>query len=159
MFNFLNKTPKVINIYSPLDGEILPLAASPDAAFAQGMMGEGICINPTQDTLYSPFDCEVNIFHTLHAIGCNDGTIEAIVHIGMNTVQLNGEGFKALAPLQGAVKNQTPLISFDKEALLSKVSTLITPVIVVEKPENATLQIIKNSGTVKAGELIMQVTL
>ncbi len=159
MFNFFKKTPKVIDIYSPLDGELLPLSSSPDEAFAQGMMGEGLCISPTKDTLYSPLDCEVNIFHTLHAVGCNNGTIEMIVHIGMNTVQLNGEGFKALVPLQGNVKSQTPLISFDQDILLSKVETLITPVIVVEKPETATLKIIKESGSVTAGELIMQIIL
>ena len=159
MFNFFKKTPKVIDIYSPSDGELLPLTASPDEAFAQGMMGEGLCINPTNDTLYSPFDCEINIFHTLHAAGCDNGTVEMIVHIGMNTVQLNGEGFKALVPLQGKVTSQTPLISFDQKVLLTKVETLITPVIIVEKPDTSTLKIIKASGSVKAGELIMQIIL
>lgn len=157
MFNFFKK--QSVEIYAPLDGEIHPLSASPDEAFGQGMMGEGLCINPTGDTIYAPFDCTINIFHTLHAVGCKNSSIEVIVHIGMDTVQLNGEGFKALSPMESKVKNQTPLISFDATALNGKVETLMTPIVIVDKPETATIEIIKDSGMVKAGDLIMKINL
>ncbi len=159
MFNLFKKSPKEIEIYAPFDGELAPLSSSPDAAFAEGMMGEGLCMTPSSNTVFAPFECTVDIFHTLHAVGCSNGTIEAIVHVGMDTVSLKGEGFTALAPLQGKVDTKTPLISFDKEVLLSKVSTLITPIIITDKPDSAKLEIIKTSGSVKQGDLIMKVIL
>lgn len=158
MFNFFKKAPKVIEIYSPLAGEILPLSASPDPAFAEGMMGEGICILPSNNTVMAPFDCEVDIFHTLHAAGCRGNNIELIVHVGMNTVSLNGEGFQALTPLQGNVNAKTPLIKFESEFLKTKVETLITPIVIVDKPENATVEYVKTSGMVEAGDVIMKIS-
>lgn len=159
MFNFFKKSSKEILISAPFDGEIFPLSSSPDPAFAEGMMGEGLCIDPSSNIIYAPFECDVDIFHTLHAIGCTNGTIEAIVHVGMNTVSLQGEGFTALAPLQGKVDISTPLVSFDRGALLKKVDTLISPIVIVEKPTNAVLEIVKLSGTVKSGETIMKIIL
>lgn len=160
MFNFFKKNHKIIEISSPLSGNILPLSESPDEAFAQEMMGEGICINPDQDTIYAPLDCTIDIFHTLHAVGCKVDTIELIIHIGMNTVLLNGKGFTALVPLQGQVKVQTPLIKFDKGSLLSQeVDTLITPIVITDKPEKAQLEILKNTGFVQVGEPIMRIIL
>lgn len=159
MFNLFKQKPKVIEVYSPLDGEILPLDASPDEAFAQGMLGEGICIEPSGNMVHSPFNGEVEIFHTLHAVGCKTNGVEMIVHVGMNTVNLKGEGFKALAPLEGSVKLQAPLIEFDRDYLRTHVSTLITPFIVVNKPDNATLEIIKTEGPVKVGDLLMKIHL
>ncbi|MGL4393793.1 MAG: PTS sugar transporter subunit IIA [Brevinema sp.] len=159
MFNFFKKSPKVIEIYAPVTGELLPLSASPDAAFGQGMMGEGLCINPTEDTVVAPFDATIDIFHTLHAVGCRNNSIEMIVHVGMNTVALNGEGFEALVALQGDVAAKTPLIKFNQTALKEKVETLITPVVIVDKPENATIEFVKTSGHVTAGELILKINL
>lgn len=158
MFNFFKKTPKSISILAPMDGTVLPLSASPDEAFAQGMLGDGICIDPSGDTVYSPINGHIEIFHTLHAVGCKVGDdVELIVHVGMNTVDLKGEGFKALAPLEGDVAEKTPLISFDKDLLIEKVGTVMTPIIVVSKPDNAELKIVKSSGEVKAGEIIMEI--
>ncbi len=158
MFNFFKKTPKELEIYAPMDGTVLPLSASPDEAFAQGMLGEGVCIEPSGDTVYSPIKGKVETFHTLHAVGCKaENDVELIVHVGMNTVDLKGEGFKALAPLEGDVEVKTPLISFDKDFLIGKVGTVITPIIVVSKPDTAKLEIVKSSGDVKAGELIMKI--
>ncbi|MGL4562377.1 MAG: PTS sugar transporter subunit IIA [Brevinema sp.] len=157
MFNFLKKKPEFLEVYAPLTGELLPLSASPDPAFGEGMMGEGLCINPTEDTVAAPFDCAIDIFHTLHAVGCRNNLVEMIVHIGMNTVSLNGDGFKALVPLQGDVVAKTPLIKFDSNFLKNKVETLITPIIIVDKPEKATIEYIKTSGHVTAGELIFKI--
>ncbi|MGL4367452.1 MAG: PTS sugar transporter subunit IIA [Brevinemataceae bacterium] len=157
MFNIFKKQNKNLQILSPLKGEIFPLSVSPDEAFATGIMGEGVCIEPSEHMLYAPFECDIEIFHTLHAVGCRINDIEAIVHIGMNTVSLEGQGFKALVPLQGHVNAKTPLIEFDRAFLSSKVQTLITPVIVVEKPDNTQIKILKDSGIVEPGEPILEV--
>ncbi|MGL5956138.1 MAG: PTS sugar transporter subunit IIA [Brevinema sp.] len=159
MFNLFKKSPKEIIIHAPINGTLLPLSASPDEAFAQGMLGEGLCIDPEGDTVYAPFDGNIEIFHTLHAVGCKKTPIEIIIHIGINTVDLKGEGFKALLPLESAVTVGTPLLNFDKEFLSSKASSLITPIIIVEKPESAKLEFLKTSGSVTAGEPIIKILL
>ncbi|MGL4676730.1 MAG: PTS sugar transporter subunit IIA [Brevinema sp.] len=159
MFNLFKKSPKELIIYAPLSGTILPLSASPDEAFAQGMLGEGLCIDPDGDTVYAPFDGTIEIFHTLHAIGCKKTPVEMIIHIGMNTVNLKGEGFKALVPLEGKTTTGTPLLNFDQELLKSKTDSLITPIIIIDKPESAKLELLKTSGAVTVGEPIIKILL
>jgi len=158
MFEFLKD--KSIDILSPLSGKILSLSESPDMAFSQGLLGEGICINPSGNILYAPCNCTIDIFHTLHAISCSIQNIEFIIHIGMNTVSLNGEGFTALIDdLQTKVLSNTPLIEFDHTFLLSKVNTLITPIVIIEKPKQAKIEILKRFGTVQVGEPIIRINL
>lgn len=121
-----------IIIASPMKGEIMPLSEVNDETFASEMMGKGIAIEPTDGKVVSPINGTVQtIFKTKHAIGLKseDGT-EILIHIGMDTVQLEGEHFKAYVKDGDKVKIGDTLIEFDTEAIKKKGYELTTPVIV-----------------------------
>lgn len=108
-----------IVIPSPLKGKVLPLSECSDAAFASETMGKGIVIEPTEGKIIAPFDATVKIlFPTKHAIGLisKDGT-ELLIHIGIDTINLNGQHFEALVAQDDVVKAGQELIRFDIEAI------------------------------------------
>ena len=129
-----DKKPLVnkITIASPLNGELVPLSEVKDETFASEMMGKGIAINPSEGKVVSPVDGTVQmIFKTKHAIGLksNDGA-EILIHIGMDTVQLEGKHFKAHVKDGDEIKVGDTLVEFDMDAIKREGYELITPVII-----------------------------
>lgn len=114
MFCFKKKMLESDCFSSPLNGELIPLHDSSDEAFATGLIGTGFAIKPTNDVLYMPFDGEVvMVFPTFHAIGLKDTKgNEYLIHIGVDTVNLNGKGFKSFASAGKKVKKGEKLIQF-----------------------------------------------
>ena len=103
----------------------------PDQVFSTKVMGDGFAIKPTSNVLVSPVDGEVTmLFKTKHAcvITMDDG-VEVLLHIGMDTVNLAGEGFEALIATGDRVKKGTHLVRFDLEGVASQVPSMITPVV------------------------------
>ena len=98
-------------VLAPIRGKVLAQADIPDETFAQGILGPGCGIEPTGKTVYAPFDGTVNqVASTLHAVGLtSEDGIEILVHVGMDTVEMNGKGFKALVKEGDKVKAGTPL--------------------------------------------------
>ncbi|MBS7578230.1 MULTISPECIES: PTS glucose transporter subunit IIA [unclassified Enterococcus] len=120
MFEFLNR--KEYAIYSPVDGEVVSLGQIPDAVFSQGMMGDGFAVIPENQLVYAPFNGEVKaIFPSKHAISLyTPSGIEYLIHIGLDTVELNGEGFEILVK-EGDLFNQNqPLAKVDFDFIASK---------------------------------------
>ena len=119
-------------VYAPLEGKVVALADVPDATFAEGVLGLGAAIEPAVGEVVAPADGEVSsIFDTHHAVGLTlDNGMELLIHIGINTVALNGEGFTAHVSEGDRVKRGQPLISFDKDFIASKGYPVITPVII-----------------------------
>ena len=119
-------------IQQPLSGKVADLATANDPAFASGAMGQGMVITPDDGTVYAPFDGSVTmLFNTHHAIGItsNKGA-EVMIHIGIDTVKLNGKYFDALVKQGDTVKVGQPLIKFDKEKIEAAGYDLSTFVIV-----------------------------
>lgn len=119
-------------LLSPLTGRIIALEDVPDPTFSQKMMGEGIAIEPTEGHVVSPVTGEiVTLFPTKHAIGIrsNEG-LEILIHVGIDTVNMNGEGFKVLVSQGDTVKVGDPLLHFDVELIAQKAKSVITPVII-----------------------------
>ena len=116
---------------NPLDGEALPLAHIPDPAFASGAMGAGYAIQPSGGPVRSPVHGRiVTFFPTKHAIGIEaDNGLEILIHVGIDTVKLNGAGFRALAAEGDRVQAGQPLLEVDWEALQAKVPSLMTAVL------------------------------
>ena len=117
---------------SPLTGKVLPLSEVPDQVFSSGMMGKGIAIDPELGELVAPADGEITtIFPTGHAVGITttDGA-EILIHIGMDTVELNGNGFEILVKQGDLVKAGDLLIRFDIEAIRAAGYSVITPVVI-----------------------------
>lgn len=129
MFNLFKKS---YNLVAPISGEIVDITEVPDPVFGQKMTGDGVAINPTGDTIVAPADCTVTlIFGTKHAIGLSTDTgLELLIHFGLETVSLNGEGFEALVSQGDKVKAGTPLMKVDKALISSKGFPLITPFII-----------------------------
>lgn len=119
-------------IYSPLKGELLELSKVKDDAFASGILGKGIAIIPTDGKVIAPIDGTItSLFPTLHAIGItSDEGIEILIHIGLNTVQLEGNGFKAFIKQGDIIKKGQLLVEFDIDYIKGKGFCLETPVII-----------------------------
>ncbi|MFR3674470.1 MAG: beta-glucoside-specific PTS transporter subunit IIABC [[Clostridium] innocuum] len=121
-----------IVICSPLKGDVLELAQVEDAAFSAGILGKGCAIIPAEGEVYAPVDgILTTLFPTKHALGItSDDGVEVLIHIGLNTVQLNGEGFTAHVQQGARVSRGQHLLSFDLADLKDKGYCLQTPVII-----------------------------
>ncbi len=121
-----------ITISSPIKGEIVPLNKVNDETFASEMMGKGVAINPKEGKVVSPINGEVQmLFKTKHAIGLkSDDGAEILIHIGMDTVQLEGKHFTAHVKDGDTVKVGDTLVEFDMEAIKNEGYELVTPIIV-----------------------------
>ncbi|MFC4559937.1 PTS system trehalose-specific EIIBC component [Virgibacillus kekensis] len=119
-------------IFAPLSGEVKQLEDVPDPTFAEKMMGDGIAIDPSDGEVISPLNGEiVQIFPTKHAVGLKgDNGVEVLIHIGLDTVNLNGEGFTAHVSQGDYVKAGDPLITFDLDFVREKAPSAITPIII-----------------------------
>ncbi|MFV0288289.1 MAG: beta-glucoside-specific PTS transporter subunit IIABC [Mycoplasmatales bacterium] len=120
------------SITTPIEGEVKPLNVIEDSAFSEGLLGQGIAINPTQGVVYAPFDSTVvTLFPTKHAIGLISNTgCEILIHIGMDTVKLEGKYFKSYVEQSQAVKKGDKLIEFDIKEIQNSGYSVLTPIIV-----------------------------
>lgn len=125
----------VVNIYKPLEGEVIPIEEVNDVVFSEKQMGDGIAIVPSAGKLRSPINGEVvALFPTNHAVGIKaDNGLEIMIHIGIDTVNLGGEGFKAHTKVGDKVKQGDLLVEFDLEKLTKMDYDLTTSVIVVSE--------------------------
>lgn len=119
-------------VLAPVKGEIISLEQVEDAVFSSGAMGKGLAIVPDEGVVYAPFDGEVvTVYPSKHAIGLRSDTgVEILVHIGLDTVQLNGQYFEALVESGQSIRVGDPLIRFDIEQIKQAGYDIITPVIV-----------------------------
>lgn len=120
------------SIVAPIEGEVIPLSKVEDEAFAGGMLGNGVAIIPAVGKLRAPFNGIVTtLFPTLHAVGLTaDNGIEMLIHIGFDTVKLNGEPFKARVKQGDYVKQGDLLLDFDIEKIKAAGCGIATPVII-----------------------------
>ena len=126
-----------IRLTSPLEGELIPLSAVKDMVFSTGAMGRGAAVRNPQGKVVAPFDGEITVFfETKHAIGLKsaDG-IEVLIHVGLDTVKLNGEHFEAHAAQGDKVKKGQVLLTFDPAAIREAGYDTTTPVVVTNAAE------------------------
>ncbi|WP_046439238.1 glucose PTS transporter subunit IIA [Corynebacterium kutscheri] len=132
----------VTTISSPIEGQVVALSEVPDPIFAAAKLGQGVAIIPTGNKVVAPADGSVlTVQKSGHAVGLRlDNGIELLVHVGIDTVQLGGEGFEVHVAKKQHVKAGDTLITFDPEFISSKGYNLITPVLVTNTPkfENVT---------------------
>lgn len=140
-----------------LNGTVVPLADVKDEAFASGVLGDGIAIEPSDGELVAPADGEISsTFETHHAVGMTtaDGA-ELLMHIGIDTVKLGGKHFTYLVNDGDKVKKGQPLIRFELEAIKAEGYPVTTPVIVCNTDDYAAVEA-KASGTVKQGDALLE---
>ena len=126
------KTDGMMVVYKPIEGDVCPLSEVEDEAFSQGIMGKGLAIRPTKGEVISPVDGEISaMFPTGHALGITaENGAEILIHIGMDTVQLNGKYFTPLVNDGEKVVKGQKLLEFDLEGIKREGYSTITPVII-----------------------------
>ncbi|WP_102026142.1 glucose-specific PTS transporter subunit IIBC [Salirhabdus sp. Marseille-P4669] len=141
------------NLVSPIKGNILPITDVPDQVFSGKMMGDGFAIEPIDNLVVSPVDGKiVNVFPTKHAIGLESKSgREILIHFGIDTVKLKGEGFETFVKEGDEVKLGQKLLKVDLNVIKEKVPSIITPIVFTNLQANESVKIIKQ-GTVTQGE-------
>ena len=142
-----------INILAPLDGTAVELEAVPDEVFAQKMAGDGVAINPIGGIAVAPIAGDLlKLFPGGHAFGIvTDNGIELIVHIGLDTVELKGEGFENIATEGQKVQVGTPIVRFDRATVERLGKEIISPVV---SSGNGTV-VWRATGNVRAGQDVL----
>ena len=152
---------KIINtivLDSPVTGEVKSITETPDDAFAGKMMGDGVVIIPSNGEVIAPMDAEVCfVFPSKHAVGLktNEG-IELLIHIGIDTVKLEGKGFETFVNSGDKVKKGDKLISFDIDFIKENAPSIATPYVCTALSNNQKLRILK-TGNVKAGDSVIAI--
>ena len=144
-----------ISIGSPISGWVWPLSATPDAAFGQGLMGEGLAIDPLVGEVRAPFDGVVTTLNpSRHAVVLRHPSgLELLVHVGVDTVALGGAGFEALVTIGDQVRAGDGLLRFDLDAVALAAKSLVSPVILLNGDAFALVSR-HEGGAVQAGEVL-----
>lgn len=155
MFGFLKR--KVREVKSPVDGQIVALESVDDEVFSQKLVGDGVAVIPMSNRFKAPIDGIVSkIFSTNHAYSIKSPKdLEVMVHIGLETVALEGKGFTRIANEGDEVKAGDVIIEADLAYIREHAKDIITPVIIME--ESDVKEIDKKLTIVKAGDMIMEV--
>ncbi|UJF16532.1 PTS glucose transporter subunit IIA [Jeotgalibaca sp. MA1X17-3] len=162
MFNFFKKDKKEQNgllekknLYSPVNGKIIPVSEVADPVFSQKMMGDGYAVIPTDGNIYSPADGEIlSVFPTKHAIGIQleDG-LELLVHMGLDTVELNGKPFETHVKEGDKVTAETLIATCDLDALAEagKNNAMVVVITNMDKVKELTMNM---EGQVQAHDVV-----
>lgn len=148
-----------IVIYNPVDGEVVKLDDVPDEVFSQKMLGDGFAIKPSGEKVFAPVAGEIKVlFPTLHAIAIETKEgLELLIHIGIDTVELKGDGFQAHVKLGDKVKAGDLLVSFNKKIIEDNGKDTITPIIITNMDRVKDLNI--DYGVKNANEKVAVVKL
>lgn len=142
----------------PIKGKVDSVTATPDQAFAEKMMGDGIVIIPSDNVVYAPADCEIAfVFPTSHALGLTtESGLEALIHVGIDTVKLDGQGFKVLVKQGDKVKRGDKLMEFDIEYIREHAADIATPFIITNLSDGQKINIL-NTGDIEVNKEVMEV--
>lgn len=144
---------QTVQLLSPLTGTAVSLNTVPDPVFSEKMMGDGIAVNPSEGLVVSPVDGEViQVFPTKHAIGIRaKNGAEILIHIGLETVSLNGEGFETHVKQGDHVAAGDKLVTFDLDIIAEKAKSTITPIIITNSDVAASFTVL-TEGPVTGGK-------
>lgn len=144
-------------ILSPVKGEIVELKEVPDATFAEELLGKGFAVIPEENKFYAPVSGSIGaVFPTGHAIGITSATgAELLIHIGLDTVKMNGEGFKVFVEAGQKIKQGDLLVECDLDMIKQKGYNTITPVVITNPDDFKEIKV-DRSGKTNAGEVVVQ---
>ena len=152
------KVVKTVVISSPITGHAADLGTAPDEAFAGRLMGDGAVVEPQDAYVCAPEDGEVCfVFPTKHAVGFQtESGIGLLIHVGIDTVKLEGEGFEVLVENGQQVKKGEPMLKLDLDYLKANAPSLVSPVLCTELEDNQKIRLLKE-GNIQAGEELFAV--
>lgn len=144
-------------LYAPMKGKIIALEEVPDKTFAEGLVGEGIAIDPEDGTVVSPVDGTItHVFETKHAIAIKaESGIELLIHVGIETVKMQGEGFTAFVKTGDKVKAGERLLEVDLDLIRKKAKSAITPMIITNAGDLKWIEKLKIGEADLKDELIL----
>lgn len=147
------KVTSSIVVSSPITGTSADLATAPDEAFAGRMMGDGAAVTPEEPVIYAPEDGEVAfVFDTKHAIGfLTDTGVSMLLHIGIDTVKLDGKGFEALVETGQKVRKGDPMLKLDMDYIQENAPSIVSPILCTELEDNQKIRLL-TEGKIQAGE-------
>lgn len=159
MFKKIFKKSKedILEIHAPLNGEILPLEDVPDPVFSKKMMGEGIAIKPVDGRVLSPVKGKIiQIPESKHAVGieAEDGS-EILIHVGLETVALKGEGFSTSVRVGDQVKRGDQLMSFDLNYITEHAKDTVTPIVITNSLTSDKNYSLTKEKEAKAGKTVI----
>lgn len=154
----MQKVAHSIIIGSPMNGIAADLSTAPDEAFAGKMMGDGAVVTPSDPIVRAPEDGEVCfVFETKHAIGfLTDSGISLLIHVGIDTVKLEGNGFEVFVENGQKVKKGDPMLKLNLEYLKENAPSIVSPIICTELEDNQKIRLIKE-GKIQPGEALFAV--
>ena len=155
---FVREKKKIV-IFSPVSGKVVKLADIEDEAFSDNSLGAGIAIDPSDGEIFSPADGIVSVLpETCHAVCItSDEGAMILIHVGFNTAELHGAGFRAVAKEGERVKAGDKIIEFDLEAIKGAGYSLVTPVVVGNSDEYQAISVTVSAGSkIEAGESIIE---
>lgn len=144
-------------LYAPVAGEAVPISEVSDPTFGEEILGKGIAFRPAEGKVYAPCDASIDLmFETGHAVSfLSDFGAEILIHVGLDTVNLKGEHFTVHVHNGDRVKKGDLLIEFDAAAITAAGYDVITPMVICNTPDYATINI--HAGkTVAPGDLVME---
>ena len=148
-----------LTLVSPISGVLVPLDAVPDPAFAQRLAGDGVSIDPLSDLVVAPCDARVRLVHRAgHAVTLEALGLEIVIHVGLDTVVLRGEGFQPLVKNGDSVRMGDPLLRFDPDLVARRARSLLTEMVITNMDVVSALR--PRSGRVVAGrDVVLEVSL
>jgi len=160
LFSNIENKESTMEIGSPLAGKVVPLSEVPDRTFAEGIVGQGVGILPSEGIVKAPFHGIVSaVTDSRHAIGLtSDQGVELLVHIGIDTVSLDGDGFELLVKEGQTVKKGDILLSFDMEKIKNAGFDLISPVLITNTPVYDAVKGVLTKETVDFSDPVLQIT-
>lgn len=167
MFNLFGKKKgsepavKTISVATAVSGKFIALEEVPDPVFSGKMVGEGFAVEPENGIIAAPVSGELtSLFPTKHAFGIKTSEgLEVLVHVGIDTVQLKGEGFTAFAQIGEVVQVGQKILEVDLAVLKEAGKSTITPVIVTNMTEVKQMEVVKNLSNLEADTVVLAVTM
>ncbi len=139
MFQLFQRNKEQLILFTPVKGKIVDITNVPDVVFSKRMLGDGLGIEPDENVITAPCDGTViMVAKTLHAIAMEAQGVEILIHIGIDTVMLDGKGFTTHVTIGDVVKQGDALITFDKDYILQHGKSIMTPIVLtnMEKSVN-----------------------
>ena len=151
LFDKFKKKDTSIKLVAPMDGEVIDVVEVADPVFAQKMVGDGVAIKPTSGTVVAPCDGVIKLlFPTGHAMGIEVDGVELLLHLGMDTVELKGEGFTTYIKQGDTVTAGQKIIDMDLDLIQEKGYLTVSPLIITNGDVVASMD--KHLGQVEAGK-------
>jgi len=149
-------------IFSPFTGDVIPIEDVPDPVFAEKMLGDGVAVNPNDGKVLAPLDGTITILHSSgHAftVQAENSPITVLVHVGLDTVKLKGQGFTLHVKVGDKVKVGQPILSVDLKVVNDAGYPAISPVILPDLPEQALIEKNETTQVIAGSSILFKVTI